>query len=494
MLINPLAKIFSSQGRVKDFKDRGKQTIVNVIIMTALWILLLYVCLWPSARSLKHKCISVIKPNLDLCASGEFPVFPEGSCVNDIHICKRGFNITFVRLEPLSHERFTTLIKQMFYHCCGSCVRTTIVNNFTDVTAITPSSISSSHIIYPILGCMDAKSLFGYNFIPLWDAPGAYYITKERTKAMVIRRLVLSCGNLWPLLVIMLLMALIAGFIIWLIETWINKEMFPRTFLIGLLDGFWWSFISMTTVGYGDKIPLYPASRLFSVFWILTGITICSMFTASLTTEITSAIAPEVPDMAKKTVGVLKQHMYDAALVTRHRGIITESKGLGLMTDVIELTTKLKRKEINGFLLDKFGYIHASRYFHSVNKFAEIGQFFLKETLLTEKTYGGDKLSFGILVKENEDYVFLKDFVMDNRLYFEICANIRFNVIGDPKEDTEHDVFAPENGFFIPSLIGTGATVLIIFTFGLIYEITRKKFKTIRERVNICDVGLGISK
>ena len=32
-------------------------------------------------------------------------------------------------------------------------------------------------------------------------------------------------------------------------DTYWNSEEFPRSFIKGSWDGFWWSFISMTTVG-----------------------------------------------------------------------------------------------------------------------------------------------------------------------------------------------------------------------------------------------------
>lgn len=240
----------------------------------------------------RKKCISVVTPDFGLCTSGIVKNLTHGPCRYDNHICSEGFNVSFIRLEPFSHRRFTTIVTEVIQHCCGSCVRT-VINNFQGMNEVSPTSINSSDIVYPILGRVSATSLYGYYFVPLWDVPGAYYITTKRTKEMIIKSLIKSCSNLWPLFVVMLLMALVAGFIVWMIETWANKEMFQRTFLIGLFDGFWWSFVSMTTVGYGDKIPKLLASRVFSVLWILIGITICSMFTASLTTEITNANLPE---------------------------------------------------------------------------------------------------------------------------------------------------------------------------------------------------------
>lgn len=47
--------------------------------------------------------------------------------------------------------------------------------------------------------------------------------------------------------------------------------------------------IHISFQSYGDKAPKSITGRGFSIFWILAGITICSMFTAALTDVITSA-------------------------------------------------------------------------------------------------------------------------------------------------------------------------------------------------------------
>ena len=67
---------------------------------------------------------------------------------------------------------------------------------------------------------------------------------------------------------ICLFMVVISGFICWSMETRGNKEEFPRSLMVGWFEGIWWSFISMTTVGYGDKVPKSVAARLFSIVWI----------------------------------------------------------------------------------------------------------------------------------------------------------------------------------------------------------------------------------
>ena len=45
---------------------------------------------------------------------------------------------------------------------------------------------------------------------------------------------------------------------------------------------FWWSIVTMTTVGYGDFSPETPEGRMFAVFIMFAGITLVSLLTASI--------------------------------------------------------------------------------------------------------------------------------------------------------------------------------------------------------------------
>ncbi len=47
------------------------------------------------------------------------------------------------------------------------------------------------------------------------------------------------------------------------------------------IDGFWWAWVTMTTVGYGDLVPTTLEGRIVGMLLILVGIAIFSMLTAS---------------------------------------------------------------------------------------------------------------------------------------------------------------------------------------------------------------------
>jgi ABC-type amino acid transport substrate-binding protein len=77
------------------------------------------------------------------------------------------------------------------------------------------------------------------------------------------------------------------GALAWAFERRRNPEQFGGGPLRGLASSFWWSAVTMTTVGYGDKAPKTLAGRLVGIVWMFAGIMLISMFTAAITSAIT---------------------------------------------------------------------------------------------------------------------------------------------------------------------------------------------------------------
>lgn len=107
------------------------------------------------------------------------------------------------------------------------------------------------------------------------------------------------------------LFSMIAGIIVWLFERRSNRDMFGDGILGGVGNGIWWSLVTMTTVGYGDKAPQTAGGRLTAVLWMLFSIVFIAGFTANITTSLTiDALQGKVrgfSDLRHARVGTIAQ-------------------------------------------------------------------------------------------------------------------------------------------------------------------------------------------
>jgi len=83
----------------------------------------------------------------------------------------------------------------------------------------------------------------------------------------------------------LLLMAV--GALVWWFERKRNPDQFGGRWPQGLASGFWWSAVTMTTVGYGDKSPITFGGKLVALVWMFAGLILISGFTAAITTALT---------------------------------------------------------------------------------------------------------------------------------------------------------------------------------------------------------------
>ncbi len=79
---------------------------------------------------------------------------------------------------------------------------------------------------------------------------------------------------------------LLFGFIIWMLERRENPQ-FGGKPLKGIGSGFWWSAVTMTTVGYGDKAPVTAAGRILALIWMFMALIVISSFTAAIASALT---------------------------------------------------------------------------------------------------------------------------------------------------------------------------------------------------------------
>ncbi len=80
----------------------------------------------------------------------------------------------------------------------------------------------------------------------------------------------------------------VVGTLIWLFERKRNAEQFEPDPGRGIFSGIWWSAVTMTTVGYGDKSPRSTGGRVVGLLWMFAGVVMISSFTAIVASTLTT--------------------------------------------------------------------------------------------------------------------------------------------------------------------------------------------------------------
>lgn len=110
---------------------------------------------------------------------------------------------------------------------------------------------------------------------------------------------------------ILALVLLVVGILIWALERRRNAEQFGGPASQGIGNGFWWSAVTMTTVGYGDKAPITPAGRFVALIWMFVSVITVSGFTAAIASSFTvdqlSSRVQGPSDLPKVRVGALTE-------------------------------------------------------------------------------------------------------------------------------------------------------------------------------------------
>jgi ABC-type amino acid transport substrate-binding protein len=86
---------------------------------------------------------------------------------------------------------------------------------------------------------------------------------------------------------VLLLIIIIAAHLLWFFERKNNSAMFPRNYLAGIWEAYWWAVVTVVTVGYGDKTPIGIPGRIIATVWMFTGVLLVSYFTASVSSALT---------------------------------------------------------------------------------------------------------------------------------------------------------------------------------------------------------------
>jgi polar amino acid transport system substrate-binding protein len=122
-----------------------------------------------------------------------------------------------------------------------------------------------------------------------------------------VARAFLSMNFLRAILVLIGI-ALLVGILVWLFERRANDH-FGGHPIRGVTSGLWWSAVAMTQAGADQNGPTSLPGRLLAVVWMIASIVVIAVFTASVTSVITThqlqGLVRDVDDLHSLRVGVV---------------------------------------------------------------------------------------------------------------------------------------------------------------------------------------------
>ncbi len=116
-----------------------------------------------------------------------------------------------------------------------------------------------------------------------------------------------------------------------------ERNVNPQISSIG--DAVWWSIVTVTTVGYGDKVPITPLGRVIGVVLMFTGIGIIGVLSGTIASYLLRGLRAEKTEDAGEALRILK--------LRRARGEVTEEQYQEIKRDLEELLKEGKSNKRN---------------------------------------------------------------------------------------------------------------------------------------------------
>lgn len=107
----------------------------------------------------------------------------------------------------------------------------------------------------------------------------------------------------------LLFVLLVVGTLIWLAEHRVSENEFPDRPVPGIGNGVWLAIVTMTTVGYGDRVPKTFLGRLVTGAWMIVSLITATSLIAGITTTLTLSgmranVVSSAEQLNKKRVAV----------------------------------------------------------------------------------------------------------------------------------------------------------------------------------------------
>jgi len=139
--------------------------------------------------------------------------------------------------------------------------------NIVDVVAVFPYYVTLFNVLSS-MSCEGAKSSASLSFLRVIRLVRVFKLTKHSVGLQVlVLTFKASLEGLGLFLVALFVSLLVFSSAIYYAE--LGQ---PNSQMNSIPDAFWWAIITMTTVGYGDKVPVGPTGRLIGAACAITGV------------------------------------------------------------------------------------------------------------------------------------------------------------------------------------------------------------------------------
>ena len=154
------------------------------------------------------------------------------------------------------------------------------------------------------------ESLARFSMTPPFDESGVSIATHARRNlpvVAVIRRILAPEVSVWLLMLLLLAFGFAAFF--WFAERGRNPSI-ERSPIRGIAESTWWSLSTLSTVGYGDRVPVTRGGRVIGIAWMIFGFLLMTVSAGVITSVLTvDRLDPAVAgpsQLPKVRVGVVR--------------------------------------------------------------------------------------------------------------------------------------------------------------------------------------------
>jgi hypothetical protein len=214
-------------------------------------------------------CIAVVSVIITLVSIILFcvetlPSFATSHCVTDD---APNFADPFFVIETVCTAWFTIEAIVRFIVCPSKLRFWKDFKNIVDVTAVVPYYVTLFNVL-STMSCASAKSSASLSFLRVIRLVRIFKLTKHSVGLQIlVMTFKASLEGLGLFLVALFVSLLVFSSAIYYAELGL-----PKTQMYSIPDAFWWAIITMTTVGYGDKVPVGPIGRLIGAACAITGV------------------------------------------------------------------------------------------------------------------------------------------------------------------------------------------------------------------------------